>query len=128
LSVHAYDTEIPMKLPAKVAAGVVLLLVPAHGQVQLGDRLLPPVKYDKPYDGRFLFKRGQDEFDMIVLCPKKPPMGYPRLGCSYRNETSCAVVMATDEMIRKHGIDPDVVWRHEIAHCNGWPANHEGAR
>jgi hypothetical protein len=21
-----------------------------------------------------------------------------------------------------------VVWRHELAHCNGWPANHPGGR
>jgi hypothetical protein len=67
-----------------------------------------------------MFKRGANESEMIVLCPKTPAFGYPRLGCSYRYETSCAVFMATDEMIRAAGHDPRTVLRHEIGHCNGW--------
>jgi hypothetical protein len=45
-----------------------------------------------------------------------------------RRLQQCAIVMAPDDVITKAGFPPALVLRHEIAHCNGWPADHRGAR
>jgi hypothetical protein len=86
--------------------------------------VLPPVEYDHPYKGRLVVTRA-DRSGIRKSCPNT---FFPPLGCAYRHATSCKVVLATDELIRAAGEDPDIVWRHEIGHCNGWPTDHRGAR
>jgi hypothetical protein len=36
--------------------------------------------------------------------------------------------MAPDDVITKAGFPPELIKRHEIAHCNGWPGDHRDAR
>jgi hypothetical protein len=50
------------------------------------------------------------------------------LACSYKAGTTCKIIIAADAIIRMNGFDPDLVYRHEIGHCHGWPADHKGAR
>ena len=53
--------------------------------------------------------------------------GRPLDGCAYPGKGFCFIVWSFDPS----GRDPhmaDNVRRHEIAHCNGWPAHHPGAR
>lgn len=41
----------------------------------------------------------------------------------------CRVIILADAVIEALGFTtPEFVLRHEIAHCNGWPATHIGAR
>lgn len=44
------------------------------------------------------------------------------------NRVACLVLMLPDEAIKAQGVDPQETYRHEIAHCNGWPADHGGAQ
>jgi hypothetical protein len=108
---------------------LLLASVPAHGQsMRSGDRLIPPLQYDRPYQGSLVLKRGLDERDMPINCPMVPPFGYPRLGCSYRWPERCVVFLADDKIIRAAGHTPSIIFRHEIGHCHGWGNDHKGAR
>jgi hypothetical protein len=69
----------------------------------------------------------RDQKHVRELCPgSKFTMGIA-LACAWRVEARCWVVMVPDAQITAVGFPPDVVWRHELAHCNGWPAHHPGA-
>jgi hypothetical protein len=49
------------------------------------------------------------------------------LGCNYKlQQEGCLVIVVADKVIMSYGLDPDVVYRHEIGHCNGWGADHAG--
>ena len=48
------------------------------------------------------------------------------LGCAIRTKKSCLVIYAPDEEIIRFGLSFDIIHRHEIAHCNGWPGDHRG--
>jgi hypothetical protein len=50
------------------------------------------------------------------------------LACAIRMDGVCNIFMVSDDMIRSRRPDPEDVKRHEMAHCNGWPAHHPGAR
>ena len=43
-------------------------------------------------------------------------------------KVDCTIHIVDDKVIRAAGYEPDVIRRHEIGHCNGWPADHRGAR
>jgi hypothetical protein len=89
--------------------------------------LLPPVEYDRPYIGD-LQVRQVPESEVAKMCP---PTSLPnKLGCSYPapERGYCRIIMATDDEIYAAGLTPEVVWRHELGHCNGWGKDHKGAR
>jgi hypothetical protein len=52
------------------------------------------------------------------------------LGCSvrYPNPDRCYITIATDDIIRKTLLNYEIILRHEVAHCNGWPQNHPDGR
>jgi hypothetical protein len=91
-------------------------------------QFLPPEEYDHPYEGRLVIQEAKDQDEVRRLCPY--PFAMEPLGCSYRipGIRLCAIVKVSDEQIRAAGHDPDVFMRHEIGHCNSWPAHHPGAR
>ena len=54
--------------------------------------------------------------------------------CSYRVAPdkrnplgSCTIVILPEEQLEALGLPHYLIWRHEIAHCNGWPGDHKGA-
>lgn len=99
---------------------------------------MPPSRYDRHYAG--------------YLIPIKVPLGkahaacnalarelghkadHPRMiagrhlyGCAYRGDGICHIVYSYDPSGKDKRMERNV-WRHEVAHCNGWPADHPGAR
>ena len=87
--------------------------VPAH----YAARLEPPTRYDHPYNGRVV-ERVVPKAEVPSLCM---PMGADLLAaaCSLEGNGTCSIVLPSD------GRAPVATFRrHEIAHCNGWPANH----
>jgi hypothetical protein len=87
--------------------------------------ILPPVEFDKPYDGDLVLIQVDTEQDVAELCRLKGP----RLGCAYRiGYSRCAVTIASDAAIRARGWTRELVMRHELGHCNGWPGDHPGMR
>ena len=86
---------------------------PAH----YAARLEPPARYDHPYNGRVV-ERVVPKAEVPSLCM---PMGADLLAaaCSLESNGTCSIVLPSD------GRAPVSTFRrHEIAHCNGWPANH----
>jgi hypothetical protein len=86
---------------------------PAH----YAARLEPPARYDHPYAGPVV-ERVVPEAEVRSLCMT---MGADPIGtaCSWQSKGTCYIVLPSD------GRAPVSAFRrHEIAHCNGWPADH----
>jgi hypothetical protein len=86
---------------------------PAH----YAARLEPPARYDHPYKGHVV-ERVVPAAEVPSLCM---PTGADPFGaaCSLESNGTCYIVLPSD------GRAPVSTFRrHEIAHCNGWPANH----
>jgi hypothetical protein len=80
-------------------------------------RLEPPAQYNHPYNGQVV-ERVVPEAEVRSLCMA---MGLDLLtvACSWRSNNVCHIVLPND------GQAPiETFRRHEIAHCNGWPADH----
>jgi hypothetical protein len=93
-------------------------------------RLVPPPEYDHPYKGRWLrIIEAPSQEEVRRMCPETkfhPLIG--ALACTHRIDANiCTIVIVSDSELNRVGFSPDVVRRHEIAHCNGWPADHKGA-
>jgi hypothetical protein len=84
------------------------------------EKLLPPAEYDHDYDGELLLVRMAAE-DISIVCKRALAPGQTlTLGCSQSIGRSCRVMIAKDEELKQHGLDYDIVYRHEVGHCNGW--------
>jgi hypothetical protein len=110
-----------------------LIVTPAAAQstsaaaAAAGERLLPPKEFDHPFAGELIEVTALDQDNVRRWCPTAK---FPRwaLGCTPEIRPGrCWIVLAPDAEIIKAGFPPELVRRHEIAHCNGWPADHRGA-
>src|SRR5262245_10171055 len=82
----------------------------------------PPAEFDKPFPGMDIMIY-DNELELAKDC--RAPT---RFGCMlYTNGRQCIVKLLRADLIREYGLDPDVVFRHERAHCHGFPASHIGA-
>ena len=90
--------------------------------------ILPPKQFDHPYAGKLKVVTVLQREEMRAFCGEafRPWT----LGCARRDETnnSCHIVIANDNIIREQKWTPELIMRHEIGHCNGWPGNHPGQR
>jgi hypothetical protein len=85
---------------------------------------LPPVEYDKPYEGRLVVTRAENQDGVRELCSRAVFRGHA-LGCARRLEEGvCEIVLGYKTV----GVIPAIVFRHERGHCNGWGSDHKGAR
>ena len=94
-----------------------------------GSRMVPPKEFDRPYaaPGKVIVVTGRDQNHVRELCPTAKFTG-EALGCASLTPTwDCKIVVAANDVIKAAGFPPELVKRHEIAHCNGWPADHRGA-
>jgi hypothetical protein len=74
-----------------------------------------------------MITRGDKEV-MTKECPKTPFPITPGCSHEYPSSNFCHVFIASDEILKAVGWTYETVRRHEIGHCNGWPADHRGAR
>lgn len=94
------------------------LLGPAHGSYRA---TIPPPQYDRPFRGQVVVHR-RHHYGALVACSKRGLRSSD--GCAWVERGVCNIVVSTD-----HPADVQAsVVRHEIGHCNGWPASHPGAR
>jgi len=114
--------------------------------VLLVHKLLPPLVYDHPFNGRLKVITLEDPAGGIcrmvwsslsnrlsnlditkiipahtLACAVVPPVLNPESGID------CLIYRPPDLRIWEGGLTPSVLMRHEIGHCNGW-RNHDGAR
>jgi len=52
----------------------------------------------------------------------------PGLGCAHLNDGWCIITLPRTPVLKSAGYTANVVIRHEMAHCNGWPREHPNAR
>lgn len=79
----------------------------------------PPARYDHAFNGK-LVEHKVELTKAKHLCKQR---GLPNTdACSWWANGTCEIVIPTNGPVR-------ALWqyrKHEIAHCNGWPANHSG--
>jgi hypothetical protein len=122
--------EIEYQILQRTALALALAIVaatPALAQKPRPEYVAPPVEFDRPFDGLLIMVPARDQNHVRELCPGAVFSMGIALACSRRLTHGCRVVMIPDEQITAVGFPPDLVRRHEIAHCNGWPADHRGA-
>ena len=81
----------------------------------------PPEEFNRDYTGRLELSRGDDKY-VLLHCA-----GKSELGCAYRmTDETCFVWIANSDVLKRHGLSFNAVYRHERAHCLGW--HHESPK
>jgi len=99
---------------------------------------MPPEKYDRSYNGelsewRVPLGKAASKCNSLAHDLGQPAdnphaiAGRPLYGCAYSFKGKCFIVWSFDPSGRDKTM-ADNVRRHEVAHCNGWSANHQGER
>jgi len=99
-------------------------VIPIANKAQYS-KLEPPAQYDHPYGGP-VDERVMPVTEVHELCTSlgashssadaSAPGG---VACAWVSDGTCYIILPDDEQA------PVATYRrHEIAHCNGWPANH----
>jgi hypothetical protein len=90
----------------------------------VGTKLLPPPEYDHHYEGALKITVVETFPELAVFCGK-----VSSVACARRLDggNKCLVYMVKEELLRAHSTR-EITLRHEIGHCNGWPANHPDMR
>src|SRR5262249_16144998 len=90
--------------------------------------LLPPPKYDKPYEGELEIRFFSNIEDIRGACPGT----HSEVACAFplADLKKCWIMMGTEDAIKRRGYGYAFVLRHELAHCNGWkhPNTTDGKR
>jgi hypothetical protein len=89
--------------------------------------IMPPAQYDVPYTGTLRIWRVASGKDLLTYyCPT----ANTRVGCAHPwpKFNSCDIYIVNDILIKAHNTIFSVVLRHELGHCNGWPAAHPNPR
>jgi len=88
-------------------------------------KIFPPAQFDHYYEGDLTIKIVNSLEELHEICRIDNPK---LLACSQRNQSSCVIVLVKDEIMRQRMWTTGMLLRHEIGHCNGWSADHEGER
>jgi hypothetical protein len=97
--------------------------------------ILPPAAYDHPYTaGQFWVTVVDSQADVRDKCESTRLLDVA-LACARQTHVKsdpsvkvCWIVIANADVINAAGYVYDIVLRHEIGHCNGWPADHPNAQ
>ena len=83
---------------------------------------VPPLRFDHPYDGPVIERilPLEEVRKLCIYIGVRPADGCAGYVTMSDGTKACFIVLPTD------GPDPNIenYRRHEMAHCNGWPANH----
>jgi hypothetical protein len=60
------------------------------------------------------------------VVPRREVPGGGAFACARETSWGCRVVIAPEPDAKRVGLTRDILLRHEIAHCNGWPGDHRG--
>jgi hypothetical protein len=93
------------------------IAIPYVNKERWAAKVEPPEQYNHPYDGQVV-ERVMPEAEVRSVCMS---MGLDLLtvACSWQSNGTCYIILPNDEPL-----PVSTFRRHEIAHCNGWPANH----
>jgi hypothetical protein len=108
-------------MKAAIIAGSVALLLTGAAHA---DATIPPVEYDNPYRGTWIVVRLPTIEAVKSACNKNRDV----LACGGLVGNVCLIHMVSDKVLQSRELTYAMVLRHEIGHCNGWGADHAGAR
>jgi hypothetical protein len=111
------------------AALILLALFCAEAQAGKNDPTWnPPAPFDHPYSGE-LIERQMPQAKVVSTCRSmfrkygvKAVASNTQRGCAAVISPGKCLVVYIDKPFRS--ATPQSVRRHEIGHCNGWPASH----
>jgi hypothetical protein len=84
----------------------------------------PPAMYDHAYPGKLTVRQGtMAQVEYYCHTMQGIVSEHRELGCSIPAGRSCFIVIPRIGEQVTASIQAQIR-RHEIAHCNGWPANH----
>jgi len=94
---------------------------------------IPPAKYDYVFKNRLIVfvEDDPEEFKKRCSIPGEIAcaMRFPRLSSNPDHPIyDCIVFRMSDELLIERGSTVNITMRHALAHCNGWPGDHQGAR
>lgn len=119
--------------PTLATCALLAAMLPAHAQqpkptAALAWRVaLPPMEFDRPYEGQLIVTKWKDYSLIRALCHKE--ITVEAIACSIRTwDTATGRPIACLIMLGPKVWDDERVLRHETGHCNGWANDHVGAR
>jgi len=122
----ALDAPTPMALHPH---GLSLVMQPPDlwAIANLRFKELPPVEYDRPYEGALLIIDVNSEEKLRQICghPPKGLNGDTMVGCARPGDPATIYL---GPIPARAGLTRNIVIRHELGHLNGWSAAHEGMR
>jgi hypothetical protein len=106
-----------------IALGVVVafVVISLVFKIRYLAELEPPAQYNHPYHGPVV-ERVMPVAEVRAVCGSVGASG-PLVACAWVSNGACHIVLPNDEPA-----PVSTYRRHEIAHCNGWPANHPHKR
>ena len=92
--------------------------------------ILPPIEYDKPYDGKIVMVTAASKEHLRLMCGNTIETNRLGIGCALLNRTTsvCRIIVAPEADIIAAGYSLKLVIRHENGHCQSWSGKHEGSR
>lgn len=86
---------------------------------------LPPFQYEFYEGGLVVVERTAAIIQDIckLMYTQAVPFGQHLLACSVRGFNSCAIFLPKVDLNTSQ-ITHDLLLKHELGHCAGWPANH----
>lgn len=88
----------------------------------------PPPEYDRPYHGQlYIIERPVAEIDAICCGGSASKRGRA-FACAIPMPGHCVIFLPRVEPGGVSKPQQERFKRHEIGHCNGWPADHAGGR
>jgi hypothetical protein len=95
--------------------------------LDVGMAIIPPTQYDHPFKGQLTTQVVNTQEQVRQICNMNV---YPSIACTFPNPPNgpCKLVRLRATDIQALGWTLEMVERHEMAHCNGWPADHAGIR
>ena len=91
--------------------------------------ILPPIEFDGPYKGELIVTVVSHE-ELVRRCPG---LWAGVLACAKTygeriRPIRCEIFIEDEKAITARGYTRELMLRHEIGHCNGWPGDHPGQR
>jgi hypothetical protein len=93
-------------------------------------QLLPPPQYDHEFPAQLTVETVATQAELARICPNAAARTPNMIGCAIRanDGSSCRIILVPDSIIQALHSTRSRILRHEIGHCNGWPADHPRGR
>lgn len=88
-------------------------------QSHAGVPLMPPAKYDRPFEGQmYIHKVSPGEAVRMCQSTRSRPIPRDTEGCLHKRIKGICIIVVSNRPTRAP--DVETLIRHERGHCNGW--------